>query len=306
MLDPAGDPGAVPGQARRAEQLGFDAVAAGEHVFFHGPVSNAFVTLAGAAAVTDRIRLLTALTVLPLYPAALATKMAATLDRLSHGRLNLGIGVGGEHPPEFAACHVPVGRRGDKTDESLNIMLRLLRGEHATADGEFAHLDGMSLEPLPVQRPNPPIWVGGRSPAAARRAGRFGDVWMPYFVTPQRLSTRLSQARDAASRAGRSAESVEGAVFLWGAVARDAARARAQAVQAVSATYNQDFEPLADRYLLTGRPADLVHRLGEYRDAGASSVIFSPACAPEHRTAMIELFAQEVLPATVDSTTTGR
>ena len=103
--------GLIAEEARDAERLGFDLVAAGEHVFFHGPVSNAFVTLAAAAAVTERIRLLSALTILPMYPMVMAAKMAATLDRVSHGRFDLGVGVGGDYPPEFAASGVPVEAR---------------------------------------------------------------------------------------------------------------------------------------------------------------------------------------------------
>ena len=84
MLGTTGDPGDIAGEARHAERLGFDLAAAGEHVFFHGPAASAFVTLAAAAAVTERIRLLSAVTLLPVYPMVLAAKMAATLDLVSH------------------------------------------------------------------------------------------------------------------------------------------------------------------------------------------------------------------------------
>src|SRR5487761_1863589 len=131
MTGTSGDPGDVAGEARDAERLGFDLGAAGEHGFFHGPVSNAFVTLAAAAAVTERIRLLSALTILPLYPMALA----ANLDRVSHGRFGLGIGVGGEYPPEFEASGVPTAGRGTRTDQALEVLIRLLSGEKVTADG---------------------------------------------------------------------------------------------------------------------------------------------------------------------------
>lgn len=113
MIPPQLDPRQLVPMAVRAEEQGFDFVACGEHVFFHGPVSNAFVTLAAAAGATRRIRLMTALTVLPIYPAALAAKMITTLDGVSDGRVEIGIGVGGEHPPEFEACGVPVRGAAD-------------------------------------------------------------------------------------------------------------------------------------------------------------------------------------------------
>jgi alkanesulfonate monooxygenase SsuD/methylene tetrahydromethanopterin reductase-like flavin-dependent oxidoreductase (luciferase family) len=296
MLDTAGDPGNVCDQARQAERLGFDLIAAGEHVFFHGPVSNAFVTLAAAAAVTERIRLLSALTILPMYPMAIAAKMAATLDQVSHGRFDLGVGVGGEFPPEFAAVGVPVAGRGARTDESLEVLLRLLSGERVTAEGQYGSLQGLQLDPPAVQQPRPPLWVGGRKTPAMRRAGRFANVWMPYMVSPESFARSLAQARVFAAQAQRPQTSLTGALFIWGSVDADPARARREAVESVSRMYRQDFEPLADRYLLHGDPDTVVARLAEYHAAGADTVIFGPVCAPERRLAVTTLFAESVLP----------
>ena len=296
MLDVAGEPGDAPAEARWAERSGFGLLAAGEHVFFHGPVSNAFITLSAAAAVTERIRLLSSLTILPVYPMALAAKMAAILDRVSHGRFELGVGVGGEYPPEFAAAGVPVAGRGARTDEALAVLVRLLSGERVTAEGPFGSLQDLRLDPPPVQRPRPPLWVGGRRPAAMRRAGRFADVWMPYMVSPDSFSRSLAQAREFAGQAGRRPDALAGAVFLWGNVDADPVRARREAVATVSRAYAQDFEPLADRYLLHGDPDMVLARLAEYAAAGAETVIFSAACPPERRQAVIGLFAEAVLP----------
>jgi alkanesulfonate monooxygenase SsuD/methylene tetrahydromethanopterin reductase-like flavin-dependent oxidoreductase (luciferase family) len=295
-LEGAGDPGNVCDEARQAERLGFDLIAAGEHVFFHGPVSNAFVTLAAAAAVTERVRLLSALTILPVYPMAIAAKMAATLDQVSHGRFELGVGVGGEFPPEFAATGVPLAGRGARTDEALEVLLRLLSGERVTAEGEYGSLQDLYLDPPAVQRPRPPLWVGGRKTPAMRRAGRFADVWMPYMVSPESFARSLAQARVFAAQAQRPETSLTGAVFIWGSVDADPARARREAVESVSAVYRQDFEPLADRYLLHGDPDMVVARLAEYQAAGADTVIFSAACAPARRPAVTALFAESVLP----------
>jgi len=289
-------PGGLAAEARRAEQLGFDLLASGEHVFFHGPTSNAFLTLAAAAAVTERIRLLSALTILPLYPMALAAKMAATLDLISGGRFDLGVGVGGEYPPEFAASGVPVAGRGARTDEALAVMLRLLAGEQVTAEGGFGSVQDLRLEPPPVQRPHPPIWVGGRKTPAMRRAGRFADVWMPYMVSPQSFARTLAGARTFAEQAGRPAGSLTGALFIWGSVDDDAERARREAVAFVSRVYNQDFAPLADRYLLHGDPDAVVARLAEYHAAGAETVIFCPACPLDRHADVTALFAAAVRP----------
>src|SRR5436190_18538930 len=119
----------VPAMARWSEEQGFDHVACGEHLFFHGRTANTFVVLAAAAGATERIRLLSALTILPVYPAVLAAKLAATLDQVSKGRFDLGAGVGGEYPPEVESAGVPVAERGARTEHALETISRLLSGE---------------------------------------------------------------------------------------------------------------------------------------------------------------------------------
>jgi probable F420-dependent oxidoreductase len=290
----------VAATARWAEERGFDHVACGEHLFFHGRTPNAFVVLAAAAGATERIRLLSALTILPIYPAALAAKLVATLDQVSNGRFDFGVGVGGEHPPEFESVGVPVHERGARTDEGLELITELLAGGPVNYAGRWSTVNGLSLNPPALQQPRPPVWVGGRRRAAFRRAGRFADVWMPYMYTPERLADSLASVRSYAVESGRSRNDVRGAIFCWGAVDRDPAVARREAVAAVNATYNQDFEPLADRYLLTGTPQQVIARLTEYRDAGAETVIFA---GPRNAVAWqrsVELFAEEVLPAIHD------
>jgi probable F420-dependent oxidoreductase len=287
----------VPAMARWAEEQGFDHVACGEHLFFHGRTANTFVVLAAAAGATERIRLLSALTVLPVYPAVVAAKLAATLDQVSGGRFDFGVGVGGEYPPEFESVGVPVNERGARTYEALELIERLMTGEAVDFAGRWTTVDGLSLNPPALQQPRPPVWIGGRRDAAFRRAARFADVWMPYMYSPQRLADSLGSVRAHAVESGREASDVAGAIFCWGAVDRDPAVARREAIAAVSATYNQDFEPLADRYLLTGTPQQVVARVAEYREAGAETVIFGGPRDAEGWRRSAELFAEEVLPA---------
>lgn len=278
--------------ARRAERLGFDYFCCGEHVFFHGPITNAFVGLAAAAGATHSIRLLSALTVLPAYPAALAAKLVASMAQVSSGRFELGVGVGGEHPPEFEALGVPLAERGRRTDEALDLLAGLLTGQPVTFHGEFTTVRGQTLDPVPAQRP--PVWVGGRRPAAMRRAARYGDVWLPYLVDPDRLADGLTEVRAAAGEHGRT---VRGAVFCWAAVDTDPVRARRTVVSEVGRIYRQDFTELADRYLLFGTPDQVVDRIAEYADAGAEDLVFAPACPAGELDRMLDVFAADVLPA---------
>lgn len=305
MIPSHADPAGVTGLSREAEQAGFDFVACGEHVFFHSPAPNAFVALAAAAGATERIRLLSALTVLPLYPAALAAKLAATLDQVSGGRFDLGIGVGGEYPAEFAAVGVPVRERGRRADEALTVLTRLFAGEAVSFPGPDGPAGGAAtgvlppqqLSPLPVQRPRPPLWIGGRKPASMRRAGRFGDVWLPYMYTPERLASGMEQVRAAAVDHGRPPGAVRGAIFCWTAVGADPAWARRTAVETLSRVYAQDFGRAVDRYVPFGTPAQVAARLADYAAAGAESVVLVPACPPADRPRMLRLFADDLLPA---------
>ena len=152
----------IPAEARWAERRGFDHVACGEHLFFHTATPNAFVALGAAAGATERIRLLTSLAITPLYSAVLLTKLATTLDLVSGGRLDLGLGVGGEFPAEFVAAGVDVRERGARTDETLAVMTALWTGEPVTFTGRSVHVPGLQLDPQPVQAPRPPLWMGGR------------------------------------------------------------------------------------------------------------------------------------------------
>jgi probable F420-dependent oxidoreductase len=290
------DQTAVAAEARHAEDVGYDGVAVGEHLFFHGPHPNGFVALAAAAGATTRIRLLSSLTVLPLYPAALAAKLATTLDQVSGGRFDMGVGVGGEYPPEFVAAGVEVTERGTRTDEALEVLSTLWNGGPVEFDGQFTRLPGVRLAPGPVQPGGPPIWFGGRRPAAIRRAGRFADVWMPYMYSPEQVASSLAEVRAAAERAGRDPAEVRGAIFCWGGVDPDAAWSRQEVVEGVGAVYQQDFSRLADRYLLHGDPDRVAARAREYADAGAETLIFSPVGEGGRRHEIVDLFTRSLLP----------
>ncbi|MGD9603043.1 MAG: LLM class flavin-dependent oxidoreductase [Gammaproteobacteria bacterium] len=286
----------VAGNARRLESLGYDYVGCGEHVSFHGPTSNSFVSLAVAAGATTRIRLISAIVLLPLYPAALAAKLAATLDVASNGRYHMGVGVGGEMPREFEACGVPVRERGARTNEALQVIRRLLSEPSVTFEGRFNTLHDVSIQPLPQQRPLP-IWVSGRKDAAMQRAARFGEGWMPYMYTPEMLADSLARIARHAMEAGRTPDAVRPGLFVFTCCHADGARAREMAIAKLSTQYAQDFSKIADRYVVMGNPAECRQRLQQYVDAGARTVFLSSACPNDYLEANETLLAREVLPA---------
>jgi len=285
----------VADRARELEAAGIDYVFCGEHFFFHGPVPNAFVSLAAAAGATQRIKLLSAITLLPLYPAAMAAKMASELDVVSGGRFHFGVGVGGEHPPEFEALGVPVRGRGKRTDEALQVVRALFSGEKTSFDGEFTQISGLALDPPPAQPGGPPIWVAGRSEAAQRRAGRYGDVWMPYMYTPEQLAKSRVTVADAAAAAGREPGAVGASLFVWVCVGEDGDAAREEITEVVSRTYDQDFSKLG-HFLVAGTPEEVAARLHEYRDAGAGSAQLMLGCRPGGEQRVLDLLVAEVVP----------
>lgn len=282
--------------ARWAEEHGFDFLGSGEHLFFHGPVANSFPVLAAAAGATTRVRLLSSVALLPLYPAPLVAKLAATLDQVSGGRYDLGVGAGGEFPAEFAAAGVDPQTRFRRLDEGLAVIRRLFDGGPVRYDGAFTTLDDVALDPPPVQPGGPPIWLGGRKQVAQRRAGRHAEVWMPYLVDPDQVARGLATAGAAAADVGRPAP--RGALFAWTAVDADGSWARRVGVETVSATYAQDVEPLADRYLLVGDPDAVVARLAAFADAGVEQVLIAVAARDAaDRRRVLDTLAADVLPA---------
>ena len=268
--------------AQRAEALGYDFLSTGEHVFFHGPIGNSLISLAAAAGATTRIKLMSSITLIPLYPAALLTKLVTSLDVVSNGRFNLGVGVGGEFAREFEACGVPVEERGARTNEGLELMLRLWAEDDVHFQGRFNTLSGVTREPKPTQQPHPPIWISGRSQAAMRRCARFGTGWLPYMYTPEKLSESLAEITAMAQECERSVL-VKPGLFIFFAVHEDRNVAIKMAAERLSRQYNQDFSQLVHRYAIAGNPQDCRARLREYIDAGAATIILNSAC-PGHYT----------------------
>ena len=282
--------------ARRAEDLGFDVLGCGEHVMFHVPTANTYVSLAVAAGATTRIRLLSAVVLLPLYPAALAAKMGAALDVASGGRYLFGAGVGGEFPKEFEACGVPVRERGARTNEALDVIRRLWTERGVSYAGRFNTLNDFSIDPMPVQSP-PPIWVAGRRDAAMKRAARYGDGWLPYMYTPEQLAASADRIRGFGEEAGRDLSGFRFGLYVFTTVHEDGDRAREMAADRLGRQYAQDFSTLIGKYALAGTPDEVRARLREYVDAGARLVMLSSACPDGYIDENVRLIAEEVIPA---------
>src|SRR3989454_6504154 len=212
--------------AQQAEELGFDFLACGEHVMFHGPVANTFISLSVAAGATRRIKLLSSVVLLPLYPTAIVAKMGAALDVASGGRYNFGVGIGGEFPKEFEACGVPVNQRGARTNEALEVITKLWTEKNVTFEGRFTKFSGVSIDPAPVQKPHPPIWVAGRKEPAMRRAAQYANGWLPYMYTPQQLHESLETIYRCGKENGREMSTFTPGLFIFATVHSNGDEAR--------------------------------------------------------------------------------
>lgn len=281
--------------ARQAEAAGYDALWSGDHVMMHSPIVECVTLLSAFAAVTSRVALGTAVYLLPLRPPAVIAKTFAGLDHVSGGRLHFGVGVGGEFAREFEAVGVPLRERGARTDEALEVILRLWTEPRVTFSGRFTRFTDVALEPRPLQRPHPPIWVGGRSEAALRRTARFGRGWLAYMATPERIRTGLARIRELAAAAGRDPAAIEGGLLLFAFVGRDREAARKRVIADLSERYQQPFDTLVDRYCAFGTAARCAERIAAFREAGVTNLVLKFTCAPAEQLDQQAAFA-EVLP----------
>ena len=281
---------------RRLEEWGFDSVWAGDHVSFHNPIFESLTLLASYAGITSRIKLGTAVYLLALRSPAVAAKMTSTLDVLSNGRLLFGVGVGGENPKEFELCGVPHRERGARVTEAIDVVRALWRDTPASFEGRFSRFDRVSVDPKPIQRPGPPIWIGGRSDAALVRAARQGDGWMSYVVHAERYARSVARIREEAGRAGRDLGGFVNAHLAFVTIGDDYDKARDTWVRLLSKRYAQDFGPLAKKYGIIGTAAQCAEQLERFIDAGCACFVMNPICDNEHTERQFEQIAAEILP----------
>ena len=282
--------------AQRAEEVGYDSLWAGDHVSFVNPILDVTVALATFAAVTSRITIGAGIVLLPLRPPALVAKEFASLDYVSGGRIVLGVGVGGESPQDYEAVGVPIHERGARADEAMLALRKLFAHSPASFDGRFTRFAGVSIEPRPARPGGPPLWVGGRAPAALRRAGRLGDGWLPIWISPERYEAGWSEIRRHAEGAGRDPDALVPAAVLPALVADDGPRAREQMRTYLGVRYGTSFSPQAvERYCLAGTPSECASRVQAYVGVGVEHIVLNPAVPPDRLSEQVERLADAVL-----------
>jgi probable F420-dependent oxidoreductase len=218
-FDACADPDVQRRVAVAAEEAGFESVWTGEHVAMpvrdnpvptpaETPFLDSLVALARIAGFTRRLRLGTGILVLPHHNPVLLAKALASLDVLSGGRLIAGFG-GGYVEPEFRALGVDFSQRGAITDQHLAAIRALWIEREPRFTGRFSTFADIRFEPKPVQRPHPPIVIGGMAPPALRRAARQGDGWYGFALTVERTAAIVAQLRQLRAQEGHGRAPLE-------------------------------------------------------------------------------------------------
>ncbi len=300
----ASHPNALDETAHLGDQLGFDCMVAPDHIIEPRQIASAYpysvggefgrwervsgdwpeqiTTLAYLAGITERIRLVTSVMIVPYRNPILTAKMLATVDVLSKGRLTVGVGVGWMEEEFLALDAPPFRERGAVTDEYLRAYVELWTQETPTFEGKYCRFSNLAFLPKPIQDPHPPIWVGGHSRRAIRRAAELGDAWHPVGaipaspLEPAELAESVALLHRYAERAGRDPASID--------------------VAMKAPLYDVDLDSSAVRRRFTGATDQVRQDIQAYADAGLSHIIFDFRRPELGRSLeLMEWFAKEVM-----------
>ena len=294
-------PQALRSLAQRAEDLSYDSVWVSDHVVLPRKVDSFYPYAADGvptflpdesyyeplaalnflAGCTQRVRLGTHVLILPYRNPVLTAKILATLDVLSGGRVILGVGVGWMEE-EFKALGLDTyHERGAVTDEYIQLYKELWTKDEPVFNGKYYQISGSGFQPKPVQKPHPPIWIGGHTGPAIRRAAKYGDGWMPIglrppaILEPEELAEKIARLRTLTVEAGRPED-------------------------AVDVTFSTDviFDKSAgpSRRMVTGAPEQIAADLRQYQDLGVKNFILTfPAQEASELQESMEHFSRDVM-----------
>jgi len=196
---------------------------------------------------------------------------------------------------------VPIGERGPRLTEAIPLLRKLWSGEPVTHQGRYyAAFEGVPMQPPARQPGGPPIWCGGRSDAALRRAGRLADGWIAYAITPEMFKTGLDKIAQAASEVGRGDAAFGTGHLLFTRLDDTYEKALDAATVTLSQRYAMDFRRAAERYAALGSPQQVADRIRAFHTAGVRHVTLDLVGPYEERNRQIERLARDVLPLLAD------
>ena len=280
--------------AEVVKRLDFDSIWTPETPVTPEPGLDCLATLGAFSQAIDRVTLGTCAILAPLRSPAMLAKQIATLDFLSNGRVVLGIATGGR-TRMFEASGVDPRERGARTDEILEAVIKLWTDRPASHRGRFYSFEDIVMEPLPVQRPHPPIWVGGEVDAALRRTARWGDGYLPASISPSRYEAAATKIRRYAEEYGRSASDITLGLHIYFRLDSSPEAALDKGNDALVRRLGSRLLKL-DSSCAVGTARDCIETLKRFVSVGVEHFVISPAAGREETVPQLERFAKEVMP----------
>lgn len=278
-----------------AEKLGFDSVWVSDHVvvptnhigsfseIFHDP----FVLLSALAGVTKKISLGTSLIILPYRNPIVVAKMISTLDQLSDGRVIFGVGTGWMKE-EFDTLAVPFKERGKRSNEYIEIIKNLWTEENPEFDGEFFSYSDIKFEPKSVQKPHPPILVGGNSEKAWQRAVLHGSGWQPTWYSPEKMKEEQEKLKEFASENDKDLDN-----FFFTVRNRIALKH-----EKLSKDYTKELGENKPAYLFSGSVDSILADMEKFRSLGIEHILLDPVVDDlDDYSKVMEIISDEIIPA---------
>jgi len=284
--------------SREAERLGYDSIWVTDHLVSPSGrphALEAWTVLSALASCVPRVRLGTYVLCNQFRHPSMLAKMASTLDNISGGRLELGIGAGylkNEHVA-FGFDWDRHSVRVERLRETLEIVRRLWTEDIVSYGGPHFRIKDATLEPKPLQKPHPPLWVGGNSSKIMRSVAELGDGWIPVLPTPSQLANGVSRIKQGMEQLGRDATGLQVAYGGSGClvIARDTDTVKRMAEPLVRSSGR----PIEESACLIGTPRQCVQRIEQYEEAGAQNIVAGFYDFPSLDG--MRLFAETVIPS---------
>jgi len=283
--------------AKEAEQLGYDSIWVSDH--FVSPdgrphALEAWTVLSALASSSRKIRLGTYVLCNQFRHPSLLARMASTLDNISNGRLELGVGAGwlrDEHIA-FGFDWDTHSKRVERLKETIEIIKKLWTENHVSYDGKYFRLKDATLEPKPLQEPHPCVWVGGNSGDIRKVVAEVGDGWIPVLPTPTQLASGVLQIKEGMKRADRDAQGLR---VAYGGSGCALIAENEELVKKLSEPLIRSLtKPNEESTCLIGTPEQCIRKIEEYRKAGAQRIVAGFYDFPS--TKGLRLFAKSVIP----------
>jgi len=296
------NPRALVDHAIKAEKLGYFSIWVWDHILLGSksvfPVYDSLTTLTAVAATTKRVRLGTGILVLSIRNPVVLSKQVATLDNLSEGRVTLGVAAGW-YEREFQACGYPFDSRGRTLQTNMQVMKRLWTESNVNGTYGQYTFKNVTMEPKPVQKPHPPLWMGGYVDTVLRRVGKLADGWISYFYTPESFGRSWRKVLDSAQATGKEANTFGNCDMVPIRMGASGTEAKRVATEYIANHCDLPaWSEATPNSAITGTSKDCTEIIERFIEAGVQELVLMPAVAQlSEIEEQVERFGKELLPS---------